>query len=251
MTMKANMSRLRRIQNAKKALAEGRVIQKRWGYVERGRKMVCALAAFGLGDDIIEHGVLACPGTLMPSWVAGMVPHFDDSIPAESVPWLMKGLIDRVERWDILTRREWLELAVNLTVLASGQTKRNPWMSTGAEYQNLRAALEALRRAELNGSSEGHVRRQIAKAERLAFAGVREWLSCFVRPSEPTESILAVGTFFREVDRILERAEKRRSKPDLNIDLTKFGAEAIQPAQPATQPLVTPPTATPRKRATA
>lgn len=104
------LTRDERIAMAEKALAEGRVIQRRWrDDDEQGRELVCALAAFG---PDINTEYLFCPADLMPNWLAESVPGLDDGLAAKEVPHFMRGLIDRARQWHRLNDAAWGRIRV-------------------------------------------------------------------------------------------------------------------------------------------
>lgn len=105
-----------RIALAQKAHAEGRIIQHDWNRTdERGRHLVCALAAFGDGDI---DSASKCPAELMPSWVAHLVPRLDDGIAADQVSWFFGNLLDRVQRWHALDEAAWDRIRTGFMIFA-------------------------------------------------------------------------------------------------------------------------------------
>lgn len=102
------MHRNKRIALAETYLDEGRITQGCWRTVERGREMVCALAAFG--RDI--NAARDCPAELMPQWLAYTVPKLDDYLAPEHIPILAYGLIDRAKRWDKLSEAAWERIEI-------------------------------------------------------------------------------------------------------------------------------------------
>ncbi len=102
-----------RIDLAATALAEGRIIQNSWRRNGNdGRKLVCALAAFGPDINKPEN----CPADLMPAWLAELVPVLDDGIATADVPWFMTGLIDRARQWHVLDADAWERVRVGFTI---------------------------------------------------------------------------------------------------------------------------------------
>lgn len=106
-----------RIEMARAAHAEGRIIQNQWRHPQDGRELVCALAAFG--PDI--NSAADCPADLMPQWLAALVPNIDDGIAASEVPWFSGALIERASRWYALDDAAWERIRTGFMVAAIRQ----------------------------------------------------------------------------------------------------------------------------------
>ncbi|MDE2171206.1 MAG: hypothetical protein KGJ57_17560 [Sphingomonadales bacterium] len=101
-----NLTRADRIALAKQYHADGAIIQNAWSCEdEAGRHLVCALAAFGKPGEI--NGAGDCPADVMPAWLAQLVPSIDDGIAADQVLWFSGALIERAERWHVLSDAAW------------------------------------------------------------------------------------------------------------------------------------------------
>lgn len=85
-------------------VSEGRIIRGNWvGIDAQGRETACLLAAFEGGIRDSKH----CPAGLMPEWLAGLTPKFDDKGSIEAWPAMVQRYAKCANGWHVLDDAAW------------------------------------------------------------------------------------------------------------------------------------------------
>lgn len=64
------------------AATEGRLVQQKWQTTDaQGRHVACMLGSFHAGIDAADK----CPGSVMPGWLAEVIPQIFDNLPPDQV----------------------------------------------------------------------------------------------------------------------------------------------------------------------
>jgi hypothetical protein len=106
-----------RARNLERVLAEGRWHRGEWGAQQDGRALLCALSS--ISPEAHEaRSAAACPGDVVPPWLAHLVPYINDSTTPECARRLVGRLPGLMRSWHVLDEEAWTRLDYTARAIA-------------------------------------------------------------------------------------------------------------------------------------